>query len=103
MPWFVERPEPEPDWPQHLCLDKGYDNETGWGVIVDYEYEPHIALIRDVRPPRKKRFKPRRWVVEIILSQLTKPRVEAAFGGRDRVADLHVVIGDDHPIDQEFD
>src|SRR6476619_7223796 len=22
----VERPEPEPDWPQHLCLDKGYDN-----------------------------------------------------------------------------
>ena len=25
----VERPEPEPDWPQHLCLDKGYDNPTG--------------------------------------------------------------------------
>ncbi len=21
----VERPEPEPGWPQHLCLDKGYD------------------------------------------------------------------------------
>ena len=28
----LERPEPEPDYPQHLCLDKGYDsdNEIGW-------------------------------------------------------------------------
>jgi putative transposase len=26
----LERPEPEEDYPQHLCLDKGYDNETGW-------------------------------------------------------------------------
>ena len=25
----VERPEPESDWSQHLCLDKGYDNEAG--------------------------------------------------------------------------
>ncbi len=24
----VERPKP--DYPQYLCLDKGYDNETGW-------------------------------------------------------------------------
>ena len=46
-----ERPEPEPDYPQHLCLDKGYDNETGSGACVDFDYEPHIALIRDERPP----------------------------------------------------
>src|ERR687897_1909470 len=32
----LDRPEPEPDFPQHLCLDKGYDNATGWGVIIDY-------------------------------------------------------------------
>lgn len=70
----VERPEPEPEWPQHLCLDKGYDNETGWGAIVDYDYEPHIALIRDPRPPRKKRYKPRRWVVERTLAWLSKCR-----------------------------
>ncbi len=48
----LERPEPEPDYPQHLCLDKGYDNEDGWGACVDHEYEPHIALIRDERPAR---------------------------------------------------
>jgi putative transposase len=70
----VERPEPEPDWPQHLCLDKGYDNPTGWGVIVDYEYEPHIQLIRDLRPPRKQRYKPKRWVVERTLAWLSKCR-----------------------------
>ena len=66
----VERPEPEPGYPQHLCLDKGYDNETGWGVIVDYDYEPHIRLIRDLRPPRRKRYKSRRWVVERTIGWL---------------------------------
>lgn len=65
---------PKPDWPQHLCLDKGYDNETGWGVIVDYDYAPHIQLIRDLRPPRKKCHKPRRWVVERTLAWLSKCR-----------------------------
>lgn len=59
----LERPEPEPDFPQHLCLDKGYDNESGWGACVDQDYEPHIALIDDERPARPKRFKPKRWVV----------------------------------------
>jgi putative transposase len=70
----LERPEPEPDYPQHLCLDKGYDNEAGWGACVDHEYEPHIALIRDQRPERPKRHQPRRWVVERTLAWLSKLR-----------------------------
>ncbi len=65
---------PKLDWPQHLCLDKGYDNKTGWGVVVDYDYEPHIRPIRDLRPPRKKCHKPRRWVVERTLAWLSKCR-----------------------------
>jgi putative transposase len=56
----LERPEPEEDDPQHLCLDKGYDNEDGWGAGVDHDDEPHIALIRDERAARPKRHKPRR-------------------------------------------
>ena len=47
----LERPEPEPDYPQHLCPDKGYDNEDGWGACVDSAYVPHMALIWDERPP----------------------------------------------------
>jgi putative transposase len=70
----VERPAPEPDWPQHLCLDKGYDNDTGWGACVDRDYCPHIALIRDPRPPRPKRHKARRWVVERTLGWLNRCR-----------------------------
>ncbi len=70
----LERPEPEPNYPQHLCLDKGYDNEDGWGACVDHDYEPHIALIRDQRPERPQRYKPRRWVVERTLSWLSKLR-----------------------------
>ena len=56
----LERPEPEPAYPQHLCLDKGYDNEAGWGACIDHDCEPHIALIRDERPERPQRHKPRR-------------------------------------------
>lgn len=60
----LERPEPEDDYPQHLCLDKDYDNDDGWGACVDHDYEPHIALIRDQRPPRPRPHPARRWVVE---------------------------------------
>ena len=70
----LERPEPEPDFPQHLCLDKGYDNETGWGACIDHDYHPHIALIRDERPARPKTHQPRRWVVERTLAWLSKCR-----------------------------
>ena len=70
----LERPEPEPDFPQHRCLDKGYDNETGWGACIDHGYDPHIALIRDERPDRPKAHKPRRWVVERTLAWLSKCR-----------------------------
>jgi len=70
----LERPEPEPAFPQHLSLDKGYDNEDGWGACIDHEYEPHIALIRDERPARPKRHKARRWVVERTLAWLSKCR-----------------------------
>lgn len=70
----LERPEPEPDFPQHLCLDKGYDNDTGWEATIDHDYTPHIAMIRDDRPPRPKRHKARRWVVERTIGWLAKCR-----------------------------
>jgi putative transposase len=70
----LERPEPEPDFPQLLCLDKGSDNDTGWEATIDHDYTPHIAMIRDERPPRPKRYKARRWVVERTLAWLSKCR-----------------------------
>ncbi len=70
----LDRPEPEPDFEQHLCLDKGYDNPTGWGTCIDRDYLPHIATIRDERPPRPKRYRARRWIVERTLAWLSKCR-----------------------------
>ena len=69
-----ERPEPEPEYPQHLCPDRAYDNEDGWGACVDHDYIPHIALIRDERPERPKRHPARRWVVERTLAWLSRCR-----------------------------
>jgi hypothetical protein len=57
----LERPPVEPGWEQRLCLDKGYDNDLGWGACLDHDYVPHSALSREERPPR-------RWVVERTLA-----------------------------------
>lgn len=70
----LERPPIEDGYEQHLCLDKGYDNDTGFGACLDHDYEPHIALIRDLRPPRPVQHKPRRWVVERTLAWLSMCR-----------------------------
>jgi putative transposase len=73
----VERPKPTATKPQHLCLDKGYDNPTGRQVAADHKYTPHIRrMSEDTKSARKKskRHKPRRWVVERTLAWLSKCR-----------------------------
>lgn len=70
----LERPPVEEGYEQHLSLDKGYDNDTGFGVCLDHQYVPHIALIRDLRPPRPTHYRPRRWVVERTLAWLSMCR-----------------------------
>jgi putative transposase len=73
----VERPEPTAENPQHLCLDKGYDNPTGHETVAAYDYTPHIRRIGEdaaAAKKRSKRGKPRRWVVERTMSWLSKRR-----------------------------
>jgi hypothetical protein len=70
----LERPPIEAGYEQHLCLDKGDDNDTGWGACLDHEYQPHIALIRDERAARPHEHTPRRWVVERTLAWLSMCR-----------------------------
>lgn len=66
----VERPEV----PQHLCLDKGYDNPTGHRTVAQFDYVPHIRSIREEQPRGPGRRKARRWVVERTLAWLRKCR-----------------------------
>jgi putative transposase len=70
----LERPAPEPDFEQHLALDKAYDNDTGYLACIDHGYTPHMALIRDERTERPRTHKPRRWVVERTLAWLSRCR-----------------------------
>ena len=70
----LERPPVEDGYEQHLALDKGYDNDHGYGTCVDHDYQPHIALIRDNRPERPREHPPRRWVVERTLAWLSMCR-----------------------------
>jgi putative transposase len=41
----VDRPEPTEEDPQHLCLDKGYDNPTGREAAAARGHTPHIRRI----------------------------------------------------------
>ena len=41
----VERPQPTDQAPQHLCLDKGYDNPTGHQAAAAHGYQAHIRRV----------------------------------------------------------
>jgi putative transposase len=73
----VERPEPTAERPQHLCLDKAYDNPTGRGTVAATGYTGHIRRIGEEKVAAAERDpgrKPRRWVVERTLAWLSKCR-----------------------------
>jgi len=72
----VKRPRPTARRPQHLCLDKGYDNPSGRDAAKAGHYVPHIRRIGEEKldPQGRKRYPARRWVVERTLGWLSKCR-----------------------------
>ena len=72
----VERPQPTEEEPQHLCLDKGYDNPSGRGAAAGHGYTEHIRRIGEEKLDASgdKRYPARRWVVERTLAWLSKCR-----------------------------
>lgn len=72
---IVGRPEPQAG-PQHLCLDKGYDNPKGRAAASDGGYVEHIRRIGEEKFDAKKQKKhpARRWVVERAGAWLNKCR-----------------------------
>ena len=72
----VDRPEPTKKNPQHLCLDKGYDNPTGHAAAKKKHYASHIRRIGEEKLDEngRKRHPARRWVVERTLGWMTKCR-----------------------------
>lgn len=91
----VAPPEPCKDEPQHLCLDKAYDNPTGDAAAVCFGHTPHIRRIGEEKldDAGRKRFPARRWVVERTLGWLNKCRgllVRYEKKAANYVAQLHL-------------
>jgi putative transposase len=72
----VERPEPTEEEPQHLCLDKGYDNAPSRQVVAERGYLEHIRRIGEEKKDGagEKTHPARRWVVERTFSWLSRWR-----------------------------
>jgi putative transposase len=72
----VERPKPSPEAPQHLCLDKAYDNPTSHTAAMEAGYTLHIRRIGEEKCDLdgNKSYPARRWVVERTLSWLSRWR-----------------------------
>lgn len=71
----VERPKPTKSKPQHLCLDKGYDNPSGEAAVEKNKYIGHIRRIGEEKLEQgKKKHPARRWVVERTIAWLSKCR-----------------------------
>jgi len=70
------RPEPTPQNPQNVCLDKGYDYQSSRDALAERGYTAHIRTrgeeSRDLRTIPG--YHPRRWVVERAHSWLNRFR-----------------------------
>ena len=60
-----ERREPTEEAPQHLCLEKGYDNRPTEELVEGRSYAPHVQRSGEAKLDEagEKRFPARQWVV----------------------------------------
>ncbi len=88
----VERPAPTEQAPQHLCLDKGYDNAPAETVVLEAGYVPHIRRIGEEKRDEQgqKTHPARRWVVERTLAWLSRCR--AILVRYDKRADRYLAM-----------
>ena len=72
----VERPEPTPEAPQGMCLDKGYDYDEVRELLTEFGFTAHIRARGEEAQALKQEagFKARRWVVERTHSWMNRFR-----------------------------
>jgi putative transposase len=72
----MERPEPTEEAPQHVCLDKGYDDDVCRQEVESRGYIPHIRCRGEEQQARREipGYRARRWVVEVCHSWLNRFR-----------------------------
>jgi putative transposase len=94
----LERPQLTAWWPQHLCLDKGYDYIEVLELVTAFGWTAHIRSrgeeAEDLR--RTAGYRARRWVVERTHSWLNRCRgllVRWARKAKNYLAFLHLACG----------
>ena len=72
----VARPEPTPEQPQGMCLDKGYDYDEVRQTLHEFGFTAHIRSRGEEAQAikREAHFKARRWVVERTHSWMNRFR-----------------------------
>jgi hypothetical protein len=65
--------------------------------------EPWYLVTNLKRACSAVRWYERRFRCEVVCSQITKTCLLTRFTGGDDVADLHLVVGDDHTVDEKLD
>lgn len=60
------RPDPTPDKPQGICLDKGYDYEVVRSLLAEFGFTAHVRSRGEERQAlaQEAGYRARRWVVE---------------------------------------
>ena len=71
----VERPDIF-EYPQHVCLDKGYSGEPALEIVVLRGFIPHIKSRGEEKTEKlhNPEHKARRWVVEVAHSWMNRFR-----------------------------
>lgn len=93
--FMVPRPEPTPERPQHLCLDKGYDYPEVRELVAAWGYTGHIRSRGEERMQKGTvpGYRARRWVVERTHSWMNRFRrllIRWEKGVANYVAMLHL-------------
>ena len=72
----VERPEPMPEQPQGMCMDKGYDYAEVRDTLSEFGFTAHIRARGEEAKAMQQEagFKARRWVVERAHSWMNRFR-----------------------------
>jgi putative transposase len=72
----AERPDPTPEDPQGMCLDKGYDYDNTRELIEEFGFTAHVRARGEEAQAIKREagFRARRWVVERTHSGLNRFR-----------------------------
>jgi len=88
----VVRPTPTAEKPQHLCLDKGYDNAPAETIVTEAGYIPHIRRIGEEKldDQQEKTHPARRWVVERTFAWLCGCR--AILVRYDKLAERYLAL-----------